>query len=233
MSGAAIQSAFDDLPREIAVFPLTGVLLLPGGKLPLNIFEPRYLAMIRDALATSQRLIGMVQPLQPTLDDNRGPTEAVIRGETPDLYRTGCAGRITTFEESDDGRYFLTLTGIIRFEAEQELPEKDGYRRVAADYSKYRGDLAEADAAAIDRVRLLSALRSYFSLAEISANWEAIEAAPDDRLVTSLAMSCPFNAVERQALLEAPGVAERARVMVTLLEMSVADSTGSEAGTEH
>jgi len=233
MSGAVFQPAFDDLPREIAVFPLTGVLLLPGGKLPLNIFEPRYLTMTRDALGTKQRLIGMVQPVQPTPGDNRGPTEAVIQGETPDLYRTGCAGRITAFEESEDGRHFLTLTGIIRFESEQELPETNGYRRVLADYSRYRDDLAEMETAAIDRDRLLSALRSYFSVAEISANWEAIEATPDDRLITSLAMSCPLNAIEHQALLEAPSLAERARIMVTLLEMVVADSTGGDGGTQH
>jgi len=160
MSGAAFQPAFDELPREIAVFPLTGVLLLPGGRLPLNIFEPRYLALTRDALATGQRLIGMIQPVQPTPEDNRGPTEAVSRGEAPDLYRTGCAGRITAFEEFDDGRYSLTLTGIIRFDFESELPGTGGYRRVVADYSRYRNDLAGSEAAAIDRTSLLSALRS-------------------------------------------------------------------------
>lgn len=233
MTGVAIGPTFDDLPREIAVFPLTGVLLLPGGKLPLNIFEPRYLAMILDALATRQRLIGMIQPFQPTPQDNRGPTEAAKRGDVPDLYATGCAGRITAFEEAEDGRYFVTLTGIIRFDCEQELPQHNGYRRVGADYSKYRDDLCSVAEGEIERDRLLSALRSYFLHAKISAEWGTIEATSDDRLVTSLAMSCPFNAGERQALLEAPDLAERARVMVALLEMAVAGSTAGEGGTEH
>ncbi|MHA1109001.1 MAG: LON peptidase substrate-binding domain-containing protein [Alphaproteobacteria bacterium] len=233
MTGVAFGATFDELPREIGVFPLTGVLLLPGGKLPLNIFEPRYLAMTRDALTTQQRLIGMIQPFQATPDDNSGPTEAVKRGDVPDLYGTGCAGRITAFEESEDGRYLVTLTGIIRFNCQRELAQHDGYRRIGADYSNYRHDLGAAEDGEIERERLLSALRVYFEHAGISAQWDTIETTPNDRLVTSLAMSCPFNAGERQALLEAPDLAERTRVMVTLLEMAVAGATGGAGGTEH
>ncbi len=233
MTMSAFTFGFDDLPREIAVFPLTGVLLLPGGKLPLNIFEPRYLAMTRDALATRQRLIGMVQPAEPTPDDNRGPTTAVAHGDQPEIYRTGCAGRITSFDEADDGRYRLTLTGVIRFETAEELPQSEGYRRVAADYTKYRDDLAGETDAAVDRDRLLSALRVYFSHGGITANWDAIEETSNDRLVTSLAMTCPFTAPERQALLEAPDLAERARVIVALLEMSAADPADGETRINH
>lgn len=233
MTGGPFDPGFDDLPREIAVFPLTGVLLLPGGRLPLNIFEPRYLAMTRDALATGQRIIGMVQPTEPTPDDNRGPTSAMLRGDQPEIYRTGCAGRITSFEETEDGRYLLTLTGLIRFETMEEVAQTEAYRRVVADYSKYRDDLAGEVEAAVDRDRLLSALRAYFQRCEISANWDTIDETPNDRLITSLAMTCPFNASERQALLEAPDLAERARVMVVLLEMAVAVSTDGESRTDH
>ena len=235
--GGAFQPGFDDLPRVIPVFPLTGVLLLPGGKLPLNIFEPRYLAMTRDALATTQRLIGMVQPAEPTPDDNRGPTPAVIAGAAPAIYRTGCAGRITSFDESEDGRYLLTLTGVIRFETQEELAPDNGHRRVVADYTNYRGDLldadGDADGATIDRERLLQATHAYFIHNEISANWEAVEDTPNERLITSLAMTCAFNASERQALLEAPDLTERARVVVALMEMAVAGSGAGDGHTSH
>lgn len=233
MTGGPFDPGFDDLPREIAVFPLTGVLLLPGGRLPLNIFEPRYLAMTRDALATGPRIIGMVQPTAPTPEDNRGPATAVRRGDQPEIYKTGCAGRITSFEETEDGRYLLTLTGLIRFETMEEMPETQAYRRVVADYSAYRHDLVGEVGAAVDRDRLLSVLRAYFQHCEISANWDAIDETPNDHLITSLAMTCPFNASERQALLEAPDLAERARVMVVLLEMAVAGTGDGESRTDH
>ncbi len=233
MIAGAFQPGFDDLPRVIPVFPLTGVLLLPGGRLPLNIFEPRYLAMTRDALATPQRLIGMVQPAEPTPDDNRGPTEAVISGAAPDIYRTGCAGRITSFDESENGRYLLTLTGVIRFAAQEELAPENGHRRVVADYTNYRDDLLDEDGAAVDRARLLGVIRAYFSHNGISADWDAIEDTPNARLITSLAMTCAFNASERQALLEAPGLAERAHVVVALMEMAVAGSGAGDGQTNH
>ena len=215
-----------DLPPTLAVFPLTGVLLLPGGKLPLNIFEPRYLAMTRSALATEERLIGMVQPTEPTPDDNRGPVSAVGRGDQPGIYRTGCAGRITSFLETDDGRYGLTLTGVCRFDVSGELPPQDGFRRINADYGRFEDDLARDDRGTVDRARLDIALRVFFRHNEIDANWDSIGATPDGQLVTSLAMTCPFSAGERQALLEAPDPTERARVLVALLEMSLIDGAG-------
>lgn len=222
---------FEQLPRVIPVFPLTGILLLPGGRLPLNVFEPRYLAMTRAALAEEYRIIGMIQPLEPDPDDNRGVGRSARDGEAPPLYKVGCAGRIVAFGETEDGRYMLTLSGLCRFEIAEEMTPKDGYRRVLADYHRFRRDLTgEADAgteAQVDRDRLLAALKHYFDHRGISVDWKAIEAAPDDRLVTSLAMTCPFAPSERQALLEAPTLAARARTMTALLEMAAAEGGGA------
>ena len=231
MSRGAFDPGYEDLPQVIPVFPLTGVLLLPGGKLPLNIFEPRYLAMVRDALADEQRLIGMVQPRVPNPDDNRGPA-ADDEGAQPGLYRTGCAGRITVFNENEDGRYLITLTGVCRFEIAKEMTLRDGYRRVVADYRRFRDDLAEDGDARVDRERLLDVLRRYFEQQGIKASWDTVEATPDERLVTSLAMSCPFGAGERQALLEAPGLTERAEMVIALLEMALVESGGA-SGASH
>ena len=231
MSRGAFDPDFEDLPRVIPVFPLTGVLLLPGGKLPVNVFEPRYLAMVRDALADEQRMIGMVQPRVPNPDDNRGAGDDED-GDQPALYRTGCAGRITAFNESEDGRYGMTLTGVCRFAIAEEMTLRDGYRRVLADYSRFRGDLADDRAARVDRPRLLAVVKRYFEQQGIQVNWEAVEATPDHRLVTSLAMTCPLGAGERQALLEAPGLTERSAMVITLLEMALLESGGA-SGASH
>jgi len=198
----------DCLPGIIPVFPLPEVLLLPRGRLPLNIFEPRYLAMVDDALA-EHRLIGMIQPC---LADRRVAA--------PALYGTGCAGRIADLEETDDGRYLIALIGVCRFRVAEELPRKDGYRRVRADWSDYTGDLCPCEDARLDRTRLLAALRRYFDSQGINADWDAVESAPDERLVTCLAMICPFGASEKQALLEAPDVPTRADMLTTLVEMA-------------
>jgi Lon protease-like protein len=232
MARSLFDPGFDELPRVLPIFPLTGVLLLPGGKLPLNIFEPRYLAMTRDVLATDARLIGMVQPRVPDLGDNRGASEADLKGEHKDVYRTGCAGRIAEFAESDDGRYMMTLTGLCRFELVEDMSDKDGYRRVLADYGKYRGDLGGAREAMIDRDRLLAAVKGYFAHQGIGLDWEPVQSTPDERLVTSLAMTCPFGPNERQALLEAPGTTERAEIVTTLLEMALAE-TGDASPSSH
>lgn len=201
--------AFEDLPAEIPIFPLTGVLLLPGGKLPLNIFEPRYLNMTSTALA-GDRMIGMIQPT----GDNEGAQ--------PEVYRTGCAGRLTSFSETEDGRYLITLSGYLRFDIKQELPLRDGFRTVVPDWTPYREDLAEDDSKRIDRDRMLRALKGYFAANQVDANWDAIKDTPTDRLVNALAMMCPFQPSEKQALLEAATLVDRADVMVALLEMSLA-----------
>lgn len=209
------------LPGAIPIFPLTGALLLPGTRLPLNIFEQRYLNMTRDALA-GDRIIGMIQPQQ---------RERIAPEDRPELYDTGCAGRITIFEETEDGRYLITLSGFCRFEVEEELPLRNGYRRVSARYERYRHDLeldetAEEDVL-IDRDRLLSVVSRYFKARGIAADWASINDTGSARLVDALAMVCPFHASEKQALLEARGRAERARILVALMEMT---ATGDEDG---
>jgi len=209
---APFQQRLADLPAEIAVFPLTGALLLPRGRLPLNIFEPRYLAMTQDALGQG-RLFGMVQP------DARGKPGA----EGPGLYRIGCLGRISSFSETDDGRLLITLIGVARFRILEELPQAaGGYRRVRADYADFVTDLLEAEPPPLDRPALLGALKPYFQARRIEANWDAVEQTPDALLVTMLAMVCPFEPPEKQALLEASEGPERAEMLVALLRMGAA-----------
>jgi len=219
MTGA-FDLSFEALPDRIAIFPLTGVLLLPRGDLPLNIFEPRYLNMVEDALAGS-RMIGMIQPtVHESEDDN------------PPVYRTGCAGRIVRFEETGDGRYLINLRGVCRFDAVKELPLCRGYRPVTPDWSPFRADMDEESGTCLDRERLLDGLRSYFDAQRIDADWNAIEASPDERLITCLAMICPFAPPEKQALLEAPTLAERGAVLTTLVEMNVHGQTGDETARQ-
>jgi uncharacterized protein len=197
------------LAALLPIFPLTGVLLLPRGQLPLNIFEPRYLAMTRDAMA-SDRLIGMVQPIDP---------HQSMAGNPP-VYPTGCAGRVTSFAETDDGRFLLTLTGFCRFRIREELPLLRGYRRVSPDWSGFAHDLAGEEEADFDRQRLLKSLGVYFDRQKISANWEALAAVRGERLVASIAMVCPFAPSEKQALLEAVDLGARARLLTTIVEMA-------------
>jgi Lon protease-like protein len=201
--------AVRDLPDAFPVFPLTGALLLPHGRLPLNIFEPRYLAMVEDALGAG-RMLGMIQP------DPVQPAGA----NGPGLYRIGCLGRLSSFSETEDGRLLITLHGVIRFRVMEELPLRRGYRRVRADYVDFVGDLEAAEAAPmpVARETLLDALRQYFDHHGIEANWEAISTMPDDPLVITLGMVCPFAPEEKQALLEAQA-ADRATVLLALLQI--------------
>lgn len=208
---------FDDLPKTIPIFPLSGALLLPDGRLPLNIFEPRYLAMTEDAIA-GPRIIGMVQPLQPDAEE-----------ECPEVYPVGCSGRITAFSETDDGRILITLSGLCRFVITGEEPLHRGYRRAHARYDDFRADMDTVDPPEIDRGRLLDGLAKYLEAREISADWDSIRDIPADRLITSLAMMCPFDAREKQALLEAADTAARAEILMSLLEMAVLDDAGGES----
>src|SRR6202023_3431846 len=196
------------LPAILPIFPLTGVLLRPRGRLPLNIFEPRYLAMTRDALA-GERVIGMVQPNDPR-----------VAGDNPLVYPTGCAGRITSFSETDDGRFLITLTGISRFRIREELPLLEGYRRGVPEGGEFAGGLRSEDERGFDRDRLLRGLKAYFEHHQIQADWDAITSVPGERLVTSIAMICPFEPSEKQALLEAPDLEERARLLTAIVEMA-------------
>lgn len=198
----------EQLPPEIAVFPLSGALLLPGGRLPLNIFEPRYLAMTLDCLAQG-RMFGMIQG-----DPSKPRTE---RGST--IYQVGCLGRLSSFSETDDGRLLITLTGVARFRVAEEIEMRRGYRRVRADYAPFLGDL-EPTAEEVPRGEILEALRPFFQAKGIEANWAAIEEMAAPALVTTLAMVCPFAVAEKQALLEAPMLADRAGTLVALLRMA-------------
>src|SRR5438093_12281322 len=207
------------LPDILPIFPLTGVLLLPRGRLPLNIFEPRYLAMTRDALA-GERLIGMVQPSDPAASVS-----------DPPVYPTGCAGRITSFSETDDGRFLITLTGTSRFRIREELPLLEGYRRVVPEWSEFAGDLRTEDEPGFDRDRLLRGLRAYFQHHPIQADWDAITSGPSERPVTSVAIVLPFEPSEKQALLEAPDLEERARLLTAIVEMAALNQPQDGGGS--
>jgi uncharacterized protein len=211
---AAFHPRFEELPSEFAVFPLSGALLLPRGKLPLNIFESRYLAMVQDSLA-SGRMFGMIQP------DANAPASDAGEG----LYRVGCLGRLSSFSETDDGRLLVTLTGLIRFTVRAELGVRRGYRIVRGDLSRYVEDLTlDRPPVGIEREAILSALRAYFTRRSVDANWDAIRGLSDDGLVITLAMACPFEAVEKQALLEAPTDVDRASTLLALLQMGAASA---------
>ncbi|MEI9964399.1 MAG: LON peptidase substrate-binding domain-containing protein [Caulobacteraceae bacterium] len=204
---AAFKKA-QDLPLVIPVFPLDGALLLPHGALPLHIFEPRYIKMIDDAMA-DERIIGMVQT-RPGGDPER-----------PGLQPVGCAGKITSFAETGDGRYLITLTGLSRFATREELPTATPYRQVRADFLAYEGDLdpVRDDDQGFDRLRLLGALKAYLEQRSLEVDWETAKAAPAEALVNSLAMALPFDPAEKQALLEAPTLAERRAALVALMEI--------------
>jgi len=202
-----------DLPQVIPVFPLDGALLLPGGELPLQIFEPRYLNMLDDVMG-GDRIIGMIQT-KPGGDRAR-----------PALAAVGCAGKVTSFAETSDGRYLITLTGVCRFAPREELAIPLPYRQVRAEYQAFEGDLSEdekAAATAAGRERFARALKRYLNLRDLDIDWETANAAPLEALVNSLSMGLPFSPQEKQALLQAPNLAGRFDVLTTLLEIDGAE----------
>jgi Lon protease-like protein len=209
-----------DLTDVIPVFPLAGALLLPRGQLPLNIFEPRYLMMIDDALRTGHRLIGMIQP-----DPAHPGTE-----ERPGLYKIGCVGRITQVTETGDGRYLIELTGVVRFRVDEELRVSTPYRQCRVLYTPFIDDFtARKGEDDVDREALLQALRDFLAANDLKADWEGIENAPNEALVNALAMMSPYPAAEKQALLEAPDLKTRAEILVAVTEIELAKkSTGGE-----
>jgi len=241
MAARFFQLRYEELPATLPVFPLSGVLLLPEGRLPLNIFEPRYLAMIEDALG-ARRLVGMIQPSEIAMGGapsggvglgraglvgQVGP--AMTAGAEPVLYETGCAGRIVSFAETGDGRFSVTLGGVCRFRVAREIEGASGYRRVTPDWAPFRADLETATDPKIDRAKLLAALRAYLTINEMAVDWGAIEGTPDAALVIVLPMSCPFEPREKQALLECKTPTERGAMLITLLEMAVAEGKGGSA----
>jgi Lon protease-like protein len=208
------------LPEELPIFPLTGAVLLPQARLPLNIFEPRYLAMIEDALGKG-RMIGMIQP-------SNGEDSGA-----PPLYSVGCMGRITSFNETDDGRLLIVLTGICRFRVAAELPSHRLYRSVRPDWKPYLTDLGETETPDIDRARLIELLQIYFKKNAISVDWNVVQSAPNDVLLPTIIMICPLAPNEKQALLEAENFAARARMLAMLLEMAVMPQAEQEAEVRH
>jgi Lon protease-like protein len=206
--------SLNDLPSELGIFPLSGALLLPRGQLPLNVFEPRYLALVDDAMSGT-RLIGMIQP-----------TEPEDKTLTPPLSAVGCVGRVTSYREADDGRYLITLSGLCRFRVAEELRPGSPFRRVKPDYAPFAADLATTPSDDFPRERLLAALKDYLSRRDLNADWQSVMSAPAETLVNALAMLCPFAPAEKQALLEAPGWPERVDTLVALLEMAGAPAPG-------
>ncbi|NPD67610.1 peptidase [Lichenicola cladoniae] len=210
------------LPFELPVFPIAGALLLPGGKLPLNVFEPRYLALIEDVLS-GDRLFGMIQPsvsmAEPDPETADEPDTGSDDASTP-LFGVGCVGRLSSFAERQDGTCSISLTGLARFRVRHEIEGLHGYRRLAVNYEGFEKDLDQVGEIDFDREGLLESLRRYFTHRGFDARWEAIEQMDDETLLTTLSMICPLPPAEKQALLEAPTLADRARTLQALLEMA-------------
>lgn len=204
-----------DLPGALAVFPLPGALLFPRWSLPLNIFEPRYLNMVDDAMS-GHRLIGMIQP--------SGGSK-----QMPHLAGVGCAGRITSYSETEDGRYLINLTGVCRFRVDSELEVKTPYRQVQPVWSAFEADLGAPETDCLpDRRHLAEALRKYVAMNEMDVDWDAVDSAPLETLVNALAAGCPFSPMEKQALLEAPDLCGRCDALIALLDM---DTSGDDSST--
>ena len=212
----------EDLPGVIAVFPLPGALLLPRGQMPLNIFEPRYLAMFDDALRAGSRLIGMIQP---------DPAHPGPDPSKPQLFHVGCVGRITQLAESGDGRYLIELTGIARFRIEEEIAVGTPYRQCRVTYQPFIADItARKGEEAVDRKALLRTLADFLKANNLKADWGGIENAPNEALVNALAMMSPYDVAEKQAMLEAPDLKTRAEILVAVTEIELAKkSAGGES----
>jgi Lon protease-like protein len=217
----AIYRGPSDMPAVIPVFPLSGALLLPRGHMPLNIFEPRYLEMVDDALRDGHRMIGMIQP-----DAARMGSQ-----DRPNLYKVGCVGRITQFAESGDGRYLLQLTGIARFRVEEELKAITAYRQCQVTFAPFVDDFtARKGETEVNREAVLGALTEFLKARHLQADWSGIEKAPNEALVNALAMMAPFGAAEKQAMLEAPDLKTRAEILVAATEIELAKN--SDEGEE-
>ncbi len=202
-----------DLPTEFPIFPLTGAVLYPYTRMPLNIFEPRYLSLV-DAVLAGSRYMGMVQPRQST-------TETVANDG--DIYDIGCLGRLTAFAEADDGRYVITLTGVCRYKVIRELPLKDGYRRIVADYSMFKTSVPPQEGATYDRTCFMKTLSAYLGKLGAEQNQQSFEHANDQALITAVAMSAPFSPSEKQAILECIDLEDQAEMVRSIMEMSAYD----------
>ena len=201
--------------KRISIFPLSGAILLQDMQLPLHIFEPRYRALVSDALARD-RMIGMIQPDAARPDCARGPG----------LFEVGCAGRITQFAETGDGRLLVTLTGVSRFKVAQELETATAYRRSAVDFSPYAGDLVACSSLDGRRADVMAALRRFAQARSVQIDWEGVEETPTEALVNALSMMSPYGAKEKQALLEAPDLKTRAELLVAITEIELSGPDG-------
>jgi Lon protease-like protein len=214
-----------DLPETVPVFPLPGALLLPRARLPLNIFEPRYLAMLEDTLKTPHRLVGMVQPVVVPEGKGEGPAEGR-------LHQIGCAGRVSAFQETEDGRYLITLSGISRFRLGELQEGFTPYLRARADWTSFERDLGRAEKdPEFDRPAFLKVLARFFDTAQLSSDWDSLKEADVELLINSLSILCPFDPEEKQALLEAPTLANRRVTLVTLREFALR-SSGDEGAIQ-
>jgi Lon protease-like protein len=206
-----------DLPDTIPVFPLPGALLLPRARLPLHIFEPRYLQMLDDCMKTKARLIGMIQPRE------------VPGSEEKRLHAIGCAGRLTGFSETEDGRYMITLSGISRFRVKEEVTGFTPYRRCNVDWQAFARDLGpEESDKDFDRKAFLEVLGRYFQANNLASDWSSLKEADPELLINSLSMLCPFSPEDKQALLEAPSLSTRRETLVTLIEFALRSGEGEE-----
>ena len=208
----------NDLPQVIPVFPLPGAILLPRGQLPLNIFEPRYLNMIDDAMS-GDRMIGMIQPVSASNEGHQSGD-----AHQPALAAVGCAGRITSYAETSDGRYLITLTGVCRFRIIAELSSQGPYRQVRADFGPFEDDLTLSSGEDFNRDGFLEALRLYLERRQLEVDWDTAEAAPPEALINSLAMALPFEAAEKQAMLESPSLSDRCDVLTALMQIDAAET---------
>ena len=204
-----------DLPDTVAVFPLPGALLLPRARLPLHIFEPRYLAMVEDVLKTPARLVGMIQPFE--------------AAGAPRLHAIGCAGRLTAFSETEDGRYMITLSGVSRFRVLREVEGFQPYRRCEVSWAGFERDRGPVERdAGLDRGPFMDLLGRFFQAQGLSTDWDTVREAEDELLINSISMLCPFPAEDKQALLEAPTLPTRRETLVTLIEFALAGGTQGE-----
>ena len=212
-----------DLPSTLALFPLPGALLLPRSRLPLHIFEPRYLAMLDDTLKTPHRLIGMVQPRPAPASERGGGSASAGR-----LHAIGCAGRVTAFSETEDRRYMITLSGVSRFRIDHEVSGFTPYLRADVTWNGFGRDLGRAECdAGFDRAPFMDLLGRFFAARHLSTDWDSLREAEDELLINSLSMLCPFPPEDKQALLEAPSLTTRRETLVTLMEYALLGGTGT------
>ena len=213
----------EEIGKKIPIFPLSGAVLFPDTQLPLNIFEPRYVQMVDDALSSPGKLIGMIQPNVTKTNDN------II----DDLKKIGCVGRITSFNEAEDNRYLITLTGVCRFKIEEELETTTPYRQVIADYNEFETDIIDEDLSSIDRNKLLALVKKYLEHRKILADWEIIKQTPTKQIINYSGVLVPFNTEEKQLLLEAQNLNKRCDILEALFQSYIHDMSGETSDRLH